>query len=280
MKVFELFDGALTEAESAEVDMVIDKFVDMLFEEGEAAIGGDPSPTQAPTTPAGPGGAGGGGPTQPPPAPQGDGHMHGGWGGGNKFASAWFATFASQLMWLSSASRIKKRLKELGLKGEGARRLQNSITIANQNIGLLLNNPGWRQQNWTFAGGPGATQSKKIASSMSKLLGKEIKKAAKPHKKKIREGLDEGWKSNVVNAAATGALLFGGAAAIKSNAAKVAPTIAHVVGDERSYLPAKASPPNGVKVKTGTAKINGKEVKVKYWSQRDMKYTNHYYERD
>lgn len=183
MKVHELFEGVLTEAESAEVDTVIDQFVDMLFEEGEAAMGGDPSPTQAPTTPAGPGGPGAAGTTGP------TGPMNGGWGGGNHFASAWFATFAGQLMWLSSATRIKKRLKELGLNGEGARRMTNAVALANQNIGLLLANPGWRQQNWTFAGGPGASHSKKVAASMSKLIGGEIKKATKKHKKKIHESL-------------------------------------------------------------------------------------------
>jgi len=185
MKVHELFEGTLTESQSAEVDAVIDQLVVLLFEEGEEAAGSDPSPTQAPTEPAGPGGPGAGGTTQPP----GPGPMNGGWGGGNRFASAWFATFAGQLMWLTSATKIKKRLKELGLKGEGARRIENAITIANKNIALLLNNPGWRQQNWTFAGGPGATQSKKIVASMSKLLGSEIKKATKKHKKKIHECL-------------------------------------------------------------------------------------------
>ena len=188
MKVQELFEGVLTEAESARVDADIDQFVDMLFEEGEVAAGSDPLPTQAPTTPAGPGGPGAGGEGNPTGGPH---HMHGGWGGGNRFASAWFATFAGQLMWLTSATKIKKRLKEIGVKGEGARRLENAIKIANSNINLLLNNPGWRQQNWTFAGGTGASQSKKIASSMAKLLGSEIKKASKKHKKKVHEGLSK-----------------------------------------------------------------------------------------
>ncbi len=355
MKVQELFEGVLTEAESAEVDMVIDKLVDMIFEEGEAATGSDPSPTQAPTEPAGPGGPGAGGTTGP------TGHMHGGWGGGNRFASAWFATFAGQLMWLTSATKIKKRLKQIGVKGEGARRLENAIKIANNNINLLLNNPGWRQQTWTFAGGPGAKQSKAVVASMSKLLGSEIKKASKKHKKKIRESLDEGWKANVagaaiiggamlgaaslpkveiegqtydvatgrapeeaktksvtingkkvkvkywaspgpkhgrvtyvysvvknvdegwkenvLNTAVAGALAIGGAHGLQNHARAVAPTVAHVEGDTHEYLPAKGPVPNGVKAQTTTATIDGKKVKIKYWSQRDMKYTNYYYEK-
>lgn len=179
MKLHELFEDELNEAQAAEFDAAVEKYVELLFEEGEGggdpSAGGDPSPTQAPTEPTGPGGPGGGGtagPTAPP-------HNHNGWGTGNQFGAAWFATFASQLMWLSSATRINKRLRQIGLKGEGARRMSNAAVQANKNINLLLNNPGWRQQNWTI-GGPSSSSS--AVASMKKLVGTQMKKSVKKRK--------------------------------------------------------------------------------------------------
>lgn len=145
-----------------QIKSIVESF---LFEEEPIPTPTDGSPVTPPTTPPG-------GTTPAPGAP----HDH---GGHNTSAGLWFQTFASQLAWLYSATRISKRLKELGIKGEGAKRVKNAIKIAKQNVSLLLSNPGWRAApNYEFVKASKGTAAK-LNKQVSSILTKELSKIPK-----------------------------------------------------------------------------------------------------
>lgn len=133
MKVNELLYGMLTEEQTSKVDDVIEQLIELLLTEEDGLIGDpiDGSPVSQPTSP----------PESDTPAP-GAPHDPGPYSG---IASLWFKTLIGQMNWLFTAKRIKSRMKQVGIKGEGARRVGDSIKIAQANIGRLFSNPGWRQ---------------------------------------------------------------------------------------------------------------------------------------
>lgn len=71
----------------------------------------------------------------------------------------WFNELYRSLKTLAVASNISKRLKELGIKGEGVKRIQLAQKVAAKHVKLLLTNPGataYRIPVWTTATPPKA----------------------------------------------------------------------------------------------------------------------------
>ena len=69
----------------------------------------------------------------------------------------WFNQLYSTLKTLAVASNISKRLKELGITGEGAKRVRMAQKTAAKHVKLLLSNPGataYRIPVWTTATPP------------------------------------------------------------------------------------------------------------------------------
>lgn len=77
--------------------------------------------------------------------------------GGGMNGNHWFNQLYSTLKNLMIATNISKRLKELGIKGEGAKRVKLAQKIAAKHVKLLLMNPGataYRIPVWTTAKPP------------------------------------------------------------------------------------------------------------------------------
>ena len=121
----------------------------LIQEEGEG--GGDSSPGDGGTPPDVT-------PSEPPVQPPGGG----GWyrpgpfrpGGMGLNGNHWFNQLYSTLKNLVVASNILKRLKELGIKGDGANRVKMAAKTAAKHVKLLLANPGataYRIPVWTTA---------------------------------------------------------------------------------------------------------------------------------
>ena len=75
-------------------------------------------------------------PTTPPVQPPGGGAWFGGFGG-----AMWFNTFIRQMRWLAASTNVKKRLKELGIKGDAINRIDNQIKMSKKHVNSLLSNP-------------------------------------------------------------------------------------------------------------------------------------------
>ena len=99
----------------------------------------DPPPVQPP---------GGGGWYRPGPFRPGGMGMNG---------NHWFNQLYMTLKNLAVASNIAKRLKELGIKGDGVKRIRLAQKTAAKHVKLLLSNPGataYRIPVWTIAKPP------------------------------------------------------------------------------------------------------------------------------
>lgn len=99
-------------------------------------------------------------PDPPPVQPPGGG----GWyrpgpfrPGGGMSGNFWFNELYRSLKNLVVAANISKRLKELGISGEGAKRVKLAQKVAAKHVKMLLTNPGataYRIPVWTTAKPP------------------------------------------------------------------------------------------------------------------------------
>lgn len=97
-------------------------------------------------------------PDPPPVQPPGGG----GWyrpypGHGPVMGGLWFNQLYRTLKSMIVAQNISKRLKQIGVKGEGAKRIKLAAKVAAKHVKLLLNNPGataYRIPVWTTQAPP------------------------------------------------------------------------------------------------------------------------------
>ena len=151
MKVYELFQQPKLLLEGKRLDVYNDLLPHLLIkEEGEGGGGdggGDSSPGDGGTPPEVT-------PSPPPVTPPGTyGWFRTGYGVGPR-GGLWFNQLYSTLKNLAVATNIMKRLKELGIKGDGASRVKMAAKTAAKHVKLLLANPGataYRIPVWTTA---------------------------------------------------------------------------------------------------------------------------------
>lgn len=103
-------------------------------------------------------------PPKPPVQPPGGGAWFGGFGG-----ALWFNTFIRQMRWLAASTNVKKRLKELGIKGDAMNRIDDQIKMSKKHIDSLLSNPmQFNIKQYTYV-----TQKK---SAVNQAVKQQIKK--------------------------------------------------------------------------------------------------------
>lgn len=112
-------------------------------------------------------------PPPPPVQPPGNGAWYGGFGGG-----MWLNMFARQVGWLAVSSNVKKRLKELGIKGDSIDRIDNQIKMAKHHIDSLLQNPQqFKTKQFTYAQTDAAV--KKLNDNVKATIKKSLVKLPK-----------------------------------------------------------------------------------------------------
>lgn len=117
----------------------------------------------------------------PPSVPVGQGWYRPGPfrpGGMGMNGNHWFNQLYSTLKTLAVASKISNRLKELGIKGEGAKRIRMAQKTAAKHVKLLLSNPGataYRIPVWT-TDKPPKVVIKTWNEEYSKAFAKELAK--------------------------------------------------------------------------------------------------------
>jgi hypothetical protein len=174
MKVNELFEETLSESKQEIYDALLPL---LLIEEdgggggdmgggdsGSPADGGTP-PEVSPSTP----------PIQPPP---GNGWYRpgpfrpGGMGmNGNHYMNQLYITLKNLVV----SQNILKRFKELGIKGDGKKRIQMAAKVAAKHVSLMLSNPGataYRIPVWTYE-----TPRKVKIKKFNEEFSREFKKA-------------------------------------------------------------------------------------------------------
>ncbi len=162
-----LNEGQLLLADSV-IDQILEHFNVFdntpLFEEdggGDISMPGDDLPADS-TTPDDTK------PTTPSVAPPG-GAWFGGFGG-----SLWFNTFVRQMRWLVTSKNVKNRLKELGIKGDSIKRIDNQIKMASKHVDSLLSNPmQFHIKQFTY---DSPKQQKQFKDKMNNAVKSTIKK--------------------------------------------------------------------------------------------------------
>lgn len=155
MKVNELLNPAPVEVilEGKQIDVYESILPMLLIEDGEGGGDGGGIPSVGDST----GGAGDitGEPVKPPEVPTPT-NPNGGWGHGPFTGGGgrhWFNELYNSVRNLVVLTKLSKRMKEIGIGKEGAKRVKLAAKIAAKNVKLLLSNPGataYRIPQWTF----------------------------------------------------------------------------------------------------------------------------------
>jgi hypothetical protein len=91
----------------------------------------------------------------------------------------WFSELNKVLRNAAITKNLAKRMKELGIKGEGARRVKLAALTAAKNLDAAIKNPASLAHNipqFTFGGVPPKVQIKKFNEAYSTELHKELLK--------------------------------------------------------------------------------------------------------
>jgi len=93
----------------------------------------------------------------------------------------WFSQLVNTFRVAAVAKNVEKRMKELGLKGEGVKRVKAAAAQASKNLDYVIKNPAslsYRIPVWTTGGTPKKVKIKKFNEAFAEEFKRELSKIA------------------------------------------------------------------------------------------------------